>query len=136
MKGRFFVEGLGQCLVGTYALRNLTKHFKCDVNRLLFLATEEGMSLEFTSYFLKYSFDNAQMQQFGAGFKEKSVEEIDLFLDTNEISTDTYQSAFDALWISIVGMTSAEFANKNKKQESADEEQKKTNLNIQNIGNQ
>jgi len=125
MKGRFYINGLGNCLVGTYALRHLTKHFLCDAQQLLFLATQQGMSLEFTSYFLKYTYENALMQSEGAGFKPKSVEEIDLFLDTNTPSTEEYKGAIDALWISVVGMTAEEFAQKNNIKKETGEAKKK-----------
>jgi hypothetical protein len=131
MKGQFQITGLGDCLVGTYALRNLTKYFQCTTQELLFLAGNAGKELEFTVYLLKFSYENALIQSGGAGaLKIKPVEEIDLFLDTNEISTEQYKKAFDALWISIVGMTAEEYVEKNTKKDDSKpvEEEKKIGL--------
>ena len=131
MKGQFQITGLGNCLVGTYALRNLTKHFQCTSQDLLFLAGNAGKELEFTVYLLKFGYENALIQAGGASaLKIKPVEEIDLFLDTNDISSEQYKKAFDALWISIVGMTAEEYVEKNvkKDEEKAVEEEKKIGL--------
>lgn len=129
MKGKFQIKGLGNCLVGTYALRNLTKHFSCEAQQLLFLATEKGMSLEFTSYFLKYTYENALIQKDGAGFQQMSIEEIDLFLDRTTPTEEEYKDAINALWISIVGMTAEEFAQKNKlKSSNKDESETKKKI--------
>ena len=127
MKAIFEVKGLGKCLVGTYALRHLTKHFACNSAALLYMAAEPGMSLEFTVHLLKYAYENALIQEHGAaGLKDKPVEEIDLVVDMldNETDSDTYTKMYDALWISVVGMTSKEYEEKNKEIEQDVEPEK------------
>lgn len=127
MKGNFEVTGLGKCLVGTYAIRNLTKHFACTPQDLLFLPTKDGYDLEFTSYMLKFCNENAQIQAQGAaGLKVKAVEDIDMFLDENTISGEQYSKMYDALWLSIAGMTATEFMEKNKSKAPEPEEEKKS----------
>lgn len=137
MKGQFQINGLGRCLVGTYALRGLTKHFSCSPQDLLFLAAKEGMSLEFTSYLLKYTYENGQIQEKGAGkYEIKAVEDIDLFLDTNTIDSKEYEAMYDALWLSITGVTYKEYVAKLEeadKREIQSEEEKKS-LTMQHFG--
>jgi hypothetical protein len=128
-KGNFEIKGLGKCLVGTYAKRHLTKHFACSPQDLLFLAAKEGYNLEFTVYVLKFCFENAQIQEKGTGgYKEKSIDEIDSFLDENDISPSEYDALYNALWLSITGLTFDEYkANlekENAKIEPSEEEKK------------
>jgi len=127
MKGNFEITGLGKCLVATYAIRNLTKHFACTPQDLLFIAGKAGYDLEFTSYLLKYAWENAQIQANGAaGLKIKAVEDIDFFLDENKITDDQYSKMYDALWISITGLSYSDFVEKNKNKSVEPEEEKKS----------
>lgn len=109
-KGRFHIHGLGDCLVGTYALRNLTKQFNCSTVELFTIGLQNGYALEFNSYLLKFASENASIQ--GGNFKEKSIYEIDTFLDEHELSEQEVKSMYDALCVSITGMTQEEFAKK------------------------
>lgn len=134
MKGFFEMPNFGRCYIGTYAIRNLCKQFGCEPGALLVKALEPGMSLEFTSYLLKFSFENALIQEKGAaGYKEKHIFDVDKFMDENEkdISSETYEKMNDALWLSVIGMTAKEWAEKNKDvtpEEGEENEKKNTTL--------
>ena len=121
----FEINGLGTCLVGTYTIRHLTKYFKCLPNQLLFISIEPGVQYEFYSYLLKYSRENAIIQQQGLDkFKEIRVEEIDLILDEFPLSDADNEKLADALYVNLLGMTAKEFAEKIKGTEEEAKEPK------------
>jgi len=119
----FEKKGLGKCLVGTYAIRHLTKYFNCYPQELFTIGLNPGNQYEFYSYLLKYSFENALIQFEGIQkFKEKPVEEIDLILDEYPLSESDYEEIAKALCMYVFGMTAEEYEKKSK--EKVDEKQK------------
>lgn len=134
-KGNFEIVGFGKCLVGTYALRNLTKHFACSPQQLVSIPLTDGMELEWKSYMLKYCFENANKLPNG-NYVEKKIEEVESFLDDYDWQTADWDNMYNALWIASFGMTVQEFAEKVKKEGNAnpDNEEEKKSLTITNTG--
>ncbi len=128
-KGNFEINGFGKCLVGTYALRNLTKHFACSPEQLVSIPLTHGMELEWKSYMLKYSYENANKLPNG-GYVEKKIEEVENFLDEYDFQVSDWDNMYNALWLATFGMTVQEFSEKvdnEKKKEQPIEEEKKSN---------
>jgi len=136
----FEKSGLGKCLIGTYTIRNLTKHFQCRPENLLFVGSDAGKEYEFNSYLLKFSYENALIQAKGAaGLKDKPIEEIDILLDEYPLEQKDFEYIADALCMSIHKMTYQEFADKIKElvkqqYEQENEEDVKKNMITTNTG--
>ena len=125
----FEIEGLGKCLVGTYTIRNLTKHFKCSPEQLLFIGSQDGNEYEFNSYLLKYARENWLVQnKSAAGLVEVSPIDIDCLLDENPLTPDHYEKIVNSICICVYGMSKDDYVKKindlvKSKDESTDEEE-------------
>lgn len=135
----FEKQGLGKCLVGTYAIRHLTKYFNCYPQELFTIGLNPGNQYEFYSYLLKYSFENALIQFEGMQkFKEKPVEEIDLILDEYPLNEKDYEEIAKSLCMYVFGMTAEEYEKKSKEKvaekQTLEEETQKKSLTISSSG--
>ena len=133
MRGYFDTPGLGKCLVGTYTIRKLTKHFNCTANELGLLPSKPGVGVEVISYLVKFSYENAQIQEKGiGGMIEKPLEEIENVIDSIEDDSEFYPSMFEALSLSLWGKTLEEVKGEQTPEQT--EEAKKKNTTTTNTG--
>lgn len=136
----FEIQGLGKCLVGTYAIRNLTKYFQCSPEQLLLIGSQSGNEYEFNSYLLKYSYENFLVQSKGAaGLKEKSIIEIDLILDGNPLQNSDFDNIVNALCLSIYGISKDDYIKKiqeviNSENSQVEPEEEKKSLTTESSG--
>jgi len=131
MRGYFEIPEEGRFLIGTYALRKLTKNYNCSPSELFNLASDGIESLSFTVLLLKYSRENARLQANGQeNFKEVTETEIEFILDKIGVDEAINRTIIDALCQSISGKSLAELEEEGRKkmqeeQQEIEEEEKK-----------